>query len=102
MSAQFRGALTAGVPTPKADLARKLQKVTREFQLAIGNNQAQLADALNIPRGRVFQWFDRGRISVRGAHLIGRKYPDWPRERLRPDVINWPYALRRSKNRSKA
>lgn len=71
------------------ELRKKLKAVTREFQARIGNHQSQLAAQLKISQQTVYSWFKLGRISPWGAQAIGKLYPEFPRERLRPDIINW-------------
>ncbi len=86
-------AAPAARPTPTLDRTRALKRATRDFQVYIGNQQTQLANLIGFEAATVFQWFRRGRISPAGADAIGRKFKEWPRERLRPDVLHWESAL---------
>ncbi len=91
--APARDAILAA-PTPTVERVRRLKRITRDFQVYIGNQQAQLANLVGFEPATVCQWFRRGRISVAGADAIGRKFKEWPRERLRPDVLHWESALK--------
>lgn len=88
------GHLFREAPASLTDVRRQITKATREFQAFIGNHQTQLADQLGILPQTVQSWFKEDRISVWGADRIGKLHPQFPRERLRPDVPNWTFALR--------
>lgn len=77
------------VPTTLVELDRTLARVTREFQARIGNHQSQLARMLNVKPQTVQSWFNQGRVSPWGAIEIGKRYSDFPKERLRPDIQDW-------------
>lgn len=83
------GYIDRDVPTTRVNVKRTLQRVTREFQDAISNHQSQLARLLGFTPQTVQGWFQQGRISPWGAMAIEKHYPDWPKERLRPDIIDW-------------
>ncbi len=66
-----------------------LRHVTDEFRDHIGGKIAELARLIGVPETNATQWFRLGRISPAGAYLIGRKFPTWTKERLRPDILEW-------------
>ena len=77
------------VPTTLVELDRVLAQVTLEFMARIGNHQSQLARLLGVKPQTVQSWFANGRVSPWGAIEIGKRYPDFPKERLRPDIQDW-------------
>lgn len=80
-----RNTVLVAVPMDK-----RLRRITREFQDAIGNHQSQLARKLGLRSVQTVQaWFKLGRISPWGAMQIAKHFPEWPKERLRPDIIDW-------------
>ena len=83
------GHLYADVPITRAEWDRRLRRVTGEFQSHINNHQSQLARTLGVTSQTVQSWFKVGRISPWGAIAIGKHFPAFPRERLRPDIHNW-------------
>jgi DNA-binding transcriptional regulator YdaS (Cro superfamily) len=87
----------AGNVSTLAQMNRIVAQAAREFQAYIGNHQTQLADQLGILPQTVQSWFKEERISVWGANAISKRFPAFPRERLRPDVIDWPSALKKAR-----
>lgn len=86
-----RSGLYANAPRTFVEHDRRLKQITREFRIHINDHQSQLARQLDIRSQTVNNWFKKGLISPWGAIAIGKVMPDWPRERLRPDIIDWSF-----------
>jgi DNA-binding transcriptional regulator YdaS (Cro superfamily) len=84
------GHIHRDAPRTLVDNDRRLKAITKEFQAYIGNHQSQLARRIGVASQTVNLWFNKaGRISATGAIAIGKHFPEWPRERLRPDIVDW-------------
>ena len=85
------GYLYRDVPKTLIENDRRLARITKEFRAYIGDHQSQLARQLDLRSQTVSLWFKQGRVSPWGAIAIGKLMPEWPRERLRPDILEWAH-----------